>query len=775
MSGQTLNFKVSSGLKNIVGSDLISDDFIAVFELVKNSFDAHAENVEIRFDKGKITITDDGKGMDFSDIENKWLWLGYSAKKEGEEDDELKEERYVDYREKITPASYFAGAKGIGRFSCDRLGQILLLTSRKVGTQISEQLRVDWGRFDIDPKVKFEVIDIEYLGHPKVPKLANGTILEITSLRSSWDERKIMDLKRSLEKLINPFDVIDRKRAPKDKTKRRFEILISDPSQEEKDLERDEYHKVNGPVQNFVFETLDIKTTQIFTEISANGTKITTELIDRGEQIYKISEVNTEYSLLSNIRFHVYYLNRSAKLNFRAQMGIASVAFGSIFLYKNGFRVYPFGEEGEDSFGLDRRKQQGTKRYLGTREVVGRIEIYGNDEEFKETSSRDGGLKDTPSYRALEDCFKEKCLRRLERYVVDIQWALKDQSDDFKTVQNQLEAKAAIAGIISKLVNSENVRLEKYNKDFLSIVSDKLDEVSPLDETFDNLEGIALKANDRNFHTEIKTARKRYAKLVKEKEEAEEKARKEEEARKKAEEELEAERKENLFNKKIAGQDIKEVVSLQHHIDRASEKIDRNIDQLIEGINNDDPKSHLLKFVEKISLENKKISTVAQFVTNANFNLKATTITKDINRFIKNYIENVHQEYEHLKLNKQLLKVVVTPSAKPYQLSFKPLEIIMIIDNLFSNSYKAKSKHVTVTLKTKGEKAFQIAFEDDGQGISDNVLPRIFNLGFTTTSGSGIGLFHVKQIVDKMKGEIEVDNSLKKGVRFTITFYKHET
>jgi len=62
-------------------------------------------------------------------------------------------------------------------------------------------------------------------------------------------------------------------------------------------------------------------------------------------------------------------------------------------------------------------------------------------------------------------------------------------------------------------------------------------------------------------------------------------------------------------------------------------------------------------------------------------------------------------------------------------------------------------------------------FEDDGKGIQDNVLPRIFNLGFTTTDGgSGIGLFHIKTITDKMDGEITVNNKLEKGVEFKILF-----
>ena len=82
----TTNFRISSELKNVIGRDLITDDFVAVFELVKNSFDAHATDVKIVFDfddstNDAIYIIDNGKGMSGKDIDNKWLFVAYSAKK----------------------------------------------------------------------------------------------------------------------------------------------------------------------------------------------------------------------------------------------------------------------------------------------------------------------------------------------------------------------------------------------------------------------------------------------------------------------------------------------------------------------------------------------------------------------------------------------------------------------------------------------------------------------------------------------------------------------
>lgn len=92
-----LEFKISSGLKDIIGKDLITDDYVAIFELVKNSYDAHAKKVVITFETNSIRIVDNGKGMSFNDLQDKWLFVAYSAKRDGSEDaDIIKNDSYRD-------------------------------------------------------------------------------------------------------------------------------------------------------------------------------------------------------------------------------------------------------------------------------------------------------------------------------------------------------------------------------------------------------------------------------------------------------------------------------------------------------------------------------------------------------------------------------------------------------------------------------------------------------------------------------------------------------
>ena len=112
MIESTLQFRISSELKNIIGRDLITDDFIAIYELVKNSYDANANTVEIIFKRikasertAKIFIKDDGDGMSYNDLQEKWLFVGYSRKRESEKN--LDSE---DYRNRISKKRILAGA-----------------------------------------------------------------------------------------------------------------------------------------------------------------------------------------------------------------------------------------------------------------------------------------------------------------------------------------------------------------------------------------------------------------------------------------------------------------------------------------------------------------------------------------------------------------------------------------------------------------------------------------------------------------------------------------
>ncbi len=835
---QQLEFRVSSALKNIIGRDLITDDFIAVFELVKNSFDAHAKEVNIAFEQNKITIQDNGKGMAFSDIKDKWLFLAYSAKKTGEEDDNNEE-----YRDKIQAKRYYAGAKGIGRFSCDRLGSKLRLISKTLNAKQIEEINVKWKDFEEDTKKEFVDVKVGYrpIQNYEYPDLKKGTIIEITDLHSDWPRGKLLDLKHSLEKLINPFT--------QKGDRNNFQINISCERELSEDNSanprREERQKVNGPVGNFIFETLNVKTTWISTKIS--GDSIYTKLIDRGTEIYYLKEDNKEYHLIDDAHYQLFFLNTSAKNNFTRQMGIEPKNFGSVFLFKNGFRVYPFGDPEDDSLGMDYRKQQGYARYLGTRDLLGRIEFYSdNENQFKEVSSRDGGLVDTEGYVQLKESFYEKCLKRLERYVVDVQWAYKVDSnlrndrltEDISIIQASIAGRVKIVDILRKLSDNKDIKIISFNKNLINILNEKLDLVPP--EVFKDLTKLADKTGDKTFKDEINRAEDRYNKLLLEKinaeartkeEEikrqiAEEEKRVSEEARKKAEEKArlaeEAQRraeiqakekelqlreeevkrkeaehrakeeeskriladkakaqaikekdKELLFHQKLLSKEVVELLEFHHAIGIAADAIDKHLINIQDELNRGKlpSKKDLIELIENLSYESKKISSLTNLATAANFSALADEIDADLLEFIKQYSENLVLR----TTDSNPMKIIVNQINNvefPYH--FKPLELAIILDNLYSNSRKAKATEIKISFKSEKNHKLHVFITDNGKfGIKKENQDRIFDFGFTTTSGSGMGLHHVRNLMStNYKGEISLNKDAINGTEFILTFSK---
>lgn len=751
-----VKFRISSFLKDLIGRELITDEFVAVFELVKNSFDANANKVKIVFENqynpqaAKIIIMDDGYGMNADDLHNKWLFVAHSEKRDGTEGN--------DYREKIAHRRIFAGAKGVGRFSCDRLGKYLnIITIKDESNSKIEQLSVDWTSFEENSSKEFMDISVSHqtLFGTNYPNFEHGTILEISGLRDVWDRGRIQKLKISLEKLINPMqdnDVDD------------FTIEIEATDELLRDREESDPRKrVNGIVKNVVFETLGLKTTLIRVSLIENGGVIQTSLIDRGTEIYTLKERNV-YDKLSDINISLFVLNRAGKINFKKIMGVNSVEYGSVFIYKNGFRIYPFGEEGDDTLHIDRRKQQGFYRYLGTRDLIGRIEINGERSDLKETTSRDGGLIKNESFEQLVNLFYDKALRRLEAYTVGIiKWG--DQKFDKETgeiIQPELhpeDVKDKILDIITSLTKAKDVIDIQYNKDFLRIYESKQEKSTT--QLVKRLVKRAEKSNNQEFIKEAKEIAKQVSHLTQAKDEAE----KESDQKRQENEEISKEAKriisENLFLRSDVTKDVQQLENLQHHITHTSNLISEMAMQAIDAIRTNDLELAIRK-IDKLLIKNEEIATLSNFVSKAKFDTKVKKIEDDIIAFVNEYLVNVYST-----LNPKL-KVEIIECNQHFMMRFVPIEIIIVLENLLRNSYDAGAD--TAYISWEFDQKPIMVYRDNGKGIKSSILDRIFDYRFSTTGGGGLGMCHIKDIVQNMNGNIIVNNQLDKGVEFKISF-----
>lgn len=750
-----LQFRVSSELKNIIGRDLITDDFIAISELVKNSYDANAKRVEVSFryiKKGAknatILITDDGDGMTFDDLKEKWLLVGYSKKREAQKD--LAAEAF---RGEIRKKRIFAGAKGIGRFSCDKLGSKLQLYTKTEKNDFVDVLHMDWDKFEENPNTQFQEIDVFHeqiaVANNKIfSKFKKGTILKISCLRDQWNRDKLIKLKRHLQRLINPAQI---------DASEGFSIYI-EANEFVDDDERYELETeiVNGLVRNVLFENLGIKTTQI--NVKVLGEFIVTELYDKGNFIYKLEETKTnEYKQLNNIDIKLFYLNSVAKTAFTKTMGIEPIRYGSVFFYKNGIKVNPYGNAGNDWLGLDRRKTQGTRRFLGNRDLMGRIEVSGYQPSFTEVSSRDGGVTETDDLRLLEELFLIKALRRLEKFVIEgINW------DSGTTPMDPQEVRLNSFEIISQLAGSNDTELKKieFNRDLLKIFSDKQIEKTPeIISNIENIKKVIDNEEDKAYlDLQIKSVRNAFRALQSTKKELEKQLQNKE-----------------LFLKYVAEDEGGDIAALKHQIGLCTDIINSHIlsiKGILERKEQISPEK-LESLIDAVLMQTQIINSVSSFLPRAKFERKSQEITQDLVSYVKQYIEKIYVPLNENKLTRTGVNIRVnSPHDIEFKCSFNPYKFVIVIDNLISNSIKANAKNIEISIEVENGEVFVLKFRDDGQGIPDEILSQLFTFGFSTTGGTGIGLYHVKEIIEEDGGQILVNNHTKNGVEFIIRVKK---
>lgn len=755
-----LAFKVSSGLKNIIGKDLISDRFIAIFELVKNSYDAGASKVKINFDKDKdgqsrIIISDDGCGMNYNDIINKWLFVAYSEKKK----------KNVSYREDIKRE--VAGAKGVGRFSCDRLGEKLRLMTKTINDKDVHVVDVNWSNFEIDDTKEFMQIPVNYSVAKKLPNSSeSGTTLIIEFLREEWDRTALLRLKRSLMKLISP---------EVDKGENPFCIDLIVPREEENDRNilknkkiNPERDIVNGIIRNDVFEKLNIKTTNIKVEISKDGKFILTQLFDRGEFIFEIKEKNRKYILLKDICISIFYLNRSAKMSFTMQMGgVQPLKYGSVFIYKNGFRINPFGEPGQDFFNIDQRKAQGWKRFLGTREIMGRISINGSNEQFIETSSRAHGFVQTEAVNMLGDFFLEKVLKVLEKYVVNIiSWGEPLKHDPLKHVIDPSEVGDQIIEQFISNIDTKNIISINYNKDILTAKRNNEDNDNIVF-SLKKLEHIAEQTRDIGFINLAKDVKKRTETILSQNLELEK-------TNTIQSKDLEKSKKENLvrekqvyFLKGAANQNVENLINGFHSIYTLTEATKVNISYLKELLSElkVSNKNDIIDILVEIYQSNQKANKLAELAIKGNQNLKQTG-RNSISDFIKQYIDS---GMAVKGLNYKLM------DNNSYYCRFDPSSISIVFDNVVSNSIKAGANNLEISFIEKKNNV-EINFSDDGLGLDKGIDPiNLFEWGVSTSvgrKGFGIGLYHIKLLVEEMNGTVSIDEDYTNGFRLVVSLRK---
>lgn len=425
------NFSLGKALRpkarimKTLGEELISNESVAIIELVKNAYDADAGFVSIKFNgllekgQGSISIEDDGHGMSLEIVESSWMEPATNHKKKE------RSSKFLMRR--------LLGEKGVGRFASSRLAEELELITRAIGSDKEVYAYFDWSQFENEEKYLDEVLILAEERIPKeitfareypkdIPKISDvyhlprdgshGTLLRMTRLKRSWETRDLDNLKRSLSRLISPFE--------NDNGFRIFLHLPNEDTDISQELEPPEvikypHYTLSGELDLSGRFNVFIELHSIGVNEEFKGVFVRSEDKNRGVIDIDPNENIDDYSKIScgPLSFKILVWDRDQLDNIDQKLGVGirdirkdldSVAGVSIF--RDGFRVLPYGEPENDWLKLDLRRVQNPTLRLSNNQITGYIKITADDNpQLKDQSNREG-LDNNQAYSDLQDVIK---------------------------------------------------------------------------------------------------------------------------------------------------------------------------------------------------------------------------------------------------------------------------------------------------------------------------------------------------------------------------------
>lgn len=202
-------FRARARILALLGDQLIGSDHLAIFELVKNAYDADASTVKVKLrdidsTAPSIVVVDDGDGMDSETIRGIWLELA-SDHRETQRLEGRRTKRF-----KRLPL----GEKGVGRFAVHKLGQRIRLVTRPRGSSVENVVDIDWDALTKTKYLDQTAIEIntrepEFFLRKK-GRATHGTRISIKALRKpEWRRREVRQLFRSITAISSPFETAE--------------------------------------------------------------------------------------------------------------------------------------------------------------------------------------------------------------------------------------------------------------------------------------------------------------------------------------------------------------------------------------------------------------------------------------------------------------------------------------------------------------------------------------------------------------------------------------
>ena len=373
-------FRPMARVLQLLGDELIGNARLAVFELVKNAYDADASEVVVSldFDSGSepvITVSDDGAGMTPEELHSVWLVPG---------NDHRKKQRLADRR---TPrhGRLPLGEKGLGRFAVHKLGNRITLVTRAAGSDECV-VDIDWNELIEQTFLDQAPVSIT-VRHPQT-FLGDGagTQIEVRQLRDAWSRREVRRLQNQITSICSPFEGRDG-----------FRATLRVPGRENwiEDLP-DVSEILNRAIWKFSFrldgEGFDWNYT--FRQVpglnlegrSLSRTRDQLKLPSGSDDNRKGRMVVADQTVLEDIgpisgEFYVYDREREIRRRMPDLRLVETYLdeTGGVRVYRDGIRVYNYAELGDDWLGLDLRRVNAPSRRISRNIILGAIHVSLQD------------------------------------------------------------------------------------------------------------------------------------------------------------------------------------------------------------------------------------------------------------------------------------------------------------------------------------------------------------------------------------------------------------
>ncbi len=700
---QTLQWRVDVNAFRLLGRELITDRITAIFELVKNCYDANAEEVVVSFfdiasnpSNGKIIISDNGTGMSFKDIKDKWMVVGTNSKRV---------QLYSDppYNRK------FVGEKGVGRFAVDKLGERVQIRTKEKGDDNWLCVNINWDEYEVLSNNStagqlslFTEIKNKYSFEP-AKKEEKGTQIIISKIYDVWTTNDVERLYKELSKLVSPFYPVE---PP-------FNIKLSSN-------EFNSYQK--KPVKPD-----PIKYYSHYAEIKYDTEKELQESLIFNSDTGEIEKISVERKVFGPIKIRIYHFNESSKRKYNAIYKNDDTRIDGIKIYRDGIITTPFAEyeqdlqKKRDVLGLDKRRYSGAFNTVGTREVIGILDITKAENPLIIDATDRQNFIDNEAYSSLKEfiilqlkAFEDLKIseRKTKRSIVENK--LIDAGADVKTFEKELQKIAKEVAKTNPKAKANITRLKEQAKDLHQVISRGISE------------------------------QKKYQKEV--------------------------ERKEKILHRIVS---MQEFASLITHAVRTSIAKVKHLGEFFK-LNYPNPSydKYFRQYAVLIYNEMETLLSVTDFMlsfanvdVNSYEEFNVSTLISEL--LLKQYKDVFKKENITLEVDIKGGFVIET-NKNAFQ---------DIFQNLVSNSIKALKDTLDKKIKCTGHlnsDSFVIYFSDNGYGLDMNDKEWIFGLYNTRTAeqgGAGLGLYIVEKQVLALNGKIEViENEFKPtGATFKIT------